>query len=394
MRFLTMGSSLFSTVQIGHWIALFGQAYLRSVRVLLEIQKMQDASNEVGQTSRLTDRRGRGGIFVGGTLAVVILAGIGMQVWRAQNSKAAEQGDGTTPAGQARMDALSQAVGRVNGEAITYEMLARECVERHGKEVLDNLVNRTIIQQACAERGITVSEQEVNQEVITLSKKFGLAVEQYYQLLQAERGLTPVQYRRDVLWPMLAMRKLAGREVEVTRQMMQEAYADSYGPRVKARMIVLDNLRRAQEAWEKLRQQPEEFERMAREVSVEPNSRALGGTVPPIRRFSGADEQIRKAAFAMKNPGEISGIVQVENRYIILKYEGMTEPVEHDPKDVEAQLHAEIEEREVARLLGETFEAIQNAARVDNYLTGESRGAVKKASATGGAVSGVSPAVR
>ena len=45
MRFLTMGSSLFSTVQIGHWIALFGQAYLRSVRVLLEIQKMQDASN-------------------------------------------------------------------------------------------------------------------------------------------------------------------------------------------------------------------------------------------------------------------------------------------------------------------------------------------------------------
>lgn len=355
---------------------------------------MQDASNEVGQTSRLTDRRGRGGIFVGGTLAVVILAGIGMQVWRAQNSKAAEQGDGTTPAGQARMDALSQAVGRVNGEAITYEMLARECVERHGKEVLDNLVNRTIIQQACAERGITVSEQEVNQEVITLSKKFGLAVEQYYQLLQAERGLTPVQYRRDVLWPMLAMRKLAGREVEVTRQMMQEAYADSYGPRVKARMIVLDNLRRAQEAWEKLRQQPEEFERMAREVSVEPNSRALGGTVPPIRRFSGADEQIRKAAFAMKNPGEISGIVQVENRYIILKYEGMTEPVEHDPKDVEAQLHAEIEEREVARLLGETFEAIQNAARVDNYLTGESRGAVKKASAIGGAVSGVSPAVR
>ena len=355
---------------------------------------MQDASNDTSPTVRQTERRSRGGLFVGGTLAVIIAAGIGMQVWRAQNSKAAEQADGTGAAGQARIDALRQAVGRVNGAAITYEMLARECVERHGKEVLDNLINRTIIQQACAERGITVSEQEVNQEVITLSKKFGLAVEQYYHLLEAERGLTPVQYRRDVLWPMLAMRKLAGREVEVTRQMMQEAYADNYGERVKARMMVFDNLRRAQDAWEKLRQQPDEFERMARELSVEPNSRALGGTVPPIRQFSGADEKIRQAAFAMKNIDEISGIVQVDNRYIILKYEGRTEPVEHDPKDVEAQLHAEIEGREVARLLGETFQNIQTAARVDNYLTGETRGPVKKASATGESDSRVSPAVR
>ncbi|MCA9033729.1 MAG: peptidylprolyl isomerase, partial [Planctomycetaceae bacterium] len=358
--------------------------------------KMQDASNTTGAQSsngasgRAAQHASRGGLFVGGTLAVVVLAGIGMQVWRAQNSKAAEQNE-TTSATQARVDAYNQAVGRVNGVAITYEMLARECVERHGKEVLDNLINKTIIQQACAERGIAVSEQEVNQEIITLSKKFGLAVEQYYQLLEAERGLSPVQYRRDVVWPMLAMKKLAGRDIEVTRQMMDEAYTDHYGERVKARMIVFDNLRRAQDAWERLRTQPDEFERMARELSVEPNSRALGGTVPPIRMHSGADEQIRKAAFAMKEVGEISGIVQVDNRYIILKYEGRTEPVPHERKDVEAQLNAEIEEREVARLLGETFERIQTSARVDNHLTGETRGPVKKASATGTAETGVTP---
>jgi len=357
---------------------------------------MQDASNTTGAQSsngasgRAAQHASRGGFFVGGTLAVVVLAGIGMQVWRAQNSKAAEQNE-TTSATQARVDAYNQAVGRVNGVAITYEMLARECVERHGKEVLDNLINKTIIQQACAERGIAVSEQEVNQEIITLSKKFGLAVEQYYQLLEAERGLSPVQYRRDVVWPMLAMKKLAGRDIEVTRQMMDEAYTDHYGERVKARMIVFDNLRRAQDAWERLRTQPDEFERMARELSVEPNSRALGGTVPPIRMHSGADEQIRKAAFAMKEVGEISGIVQVDNRYIILKYEGRTEPVPHERKDVEAQLNAEIEEREVARLLGETFERIQTSARVDNHLTGETRGPVKKASATGTAETGVTP---
>ncbi|MFN9970002.1 MAG: peptidylprolyl isomerase, partial [Phycisphaerae bacterium] len=113
--------------------------------------------------------------------------------------------------------------------------------------------------------------------------------------------------------------------------MMRDAYEDNYGERVKARMMVLDNLRRAQEAWEKARSSPDDFESMARELSVEPNSRALGGTVPPIRKNSGAHEEIRKAAFEMKTPGEISGIIQVDvSQYVILKYEGRTEPVEHD----------------------------------------------------------------
>lgn len=354
---------------------------------------MQDAQDTADKNTQSATRRNRAGILIGGTLLVLIAAGVGMQLWRAQNSKAAEQPI-EDPAGQARIDVLSQAVGRVNGQAISYEMLARECVERHGREVLDNLINRTIIQQACAERGIEVSEAEVNQEIITLSKKFGLAVEQYYQLLEAERGLTPVQYRRDVVWPMLAMKKLAGNGVQITREMMRDAYVDNYGPRVKARMIVLDNLRRAQETWEKARSNPDEFERMARDLSVEPNSRALGGTVPPIRQNSGAHEEIRKAAFAMKEPGEISGIIQVDaSQYVILRYEGRTEPVEHDPKDVEAQLHAELEEREVAKLLGETFEKIQGSARVDNFLTGESKGPVKQASSSNADAAGVKPAV-
>ncbi|MBL8820529.1 MAG: peptidylprolyl isomerase [Planctomyces sp.] len=343
---------------------------------------MQDASPNPSSLSAAQPRKSRGSMLVGGTLIVLVASGISMQVWRAQNSKAAEQKTAAKPDIQAREDALQQPVGRVNGQVITYEQLAAECFERHGKEVLENLVNRTIIQQACAERGITVSEAEVNQEIIELSKKFGLAVDQYYQLLESERGLSPVQYRRDVVWPMLAMKKLAGGEVKVTRAMLAEAYEDSYGARVKARMMAFDNLRHAQEAWEKLRTEPDSFEKMARELSVEPNSRALGGTIPPIRRHSGAHEEIRKAAFAMTTPGEISGIVQVDvSQYVILRYEGRTEPVEHDPKDVEAQLQAEITEREVARMVGETFEKIQKAAKVDNFVTGESRGNVVPASA-------------
>ncbi len=348
---------------------------------------MSRSDTPVANKTVVESRTSRSGILVGGTLIVLIAGGIAMQVWRAQSTQASEQ-KGSDAAGTARMDARTTAFARVNGEPISYEDVAKECVERYGKEVLENMISRTIIQQACAEKGIAVSEAEVSQQVIEISKKFGLAVDQYYKLLEAERALTPVQYHRDIIWPMLALRKLAGKEVVITREMMQLAYEDNYGPRVKARMIVCDKQRRAQEVWEKARVKAEDggedFDALARDYSVEPNSRALGGVIPPIRKNTGAHENLRKAAFAMKVPGEISGILQIgPNQFAILKFEGRTEPIDHDLKDVQAQLQIDLTEREVQKMVGETFEKLQTSARVDNFLTGESRGKVEKASAVG-----------
>ena len=84
---------------------------------------------------------------------MLIAGGIAMQVWRAQSTQAAEQKSGDA-SGTARMDAQTTAFARVNSEPISYEALAKECVERYGKEVLENMISRTIIQQACAERSV------------------------------------------------------------------------------------------------------------------------------------------------------------------------------------------------------------------------------------------------
>jgi len=334
-------------------------------------------------------------MLISGTLITLLAAGIGMQIWKAQNAKAVDQSSTLPGAGTVTVGAMGKPVGRVNGQSISYEALAQECIERHGSEVLKNVINRTLIQQACAEAGVTVADAEVEQEIVQISKKFGLPVDQWEKMLQAERGLTSLQYRRDVIWPMLALKKLAGQEVTITREMMQEAYTDNYGPRVKARMMVLHNMRHAQEIWEKVRKAPDEFENFARDYSVEPNSKALGGTVPPIRRYSGAHEEIRKAAFRMKTPGEISGIVQVGvNQYVILKFEGMTEPVDHDPEIVQGSLHEEIREREVQTLVAKTFKSLEDNARIDNYLTGESKAKVEQTAANGSRAGGLEQALQ
>ncbi len=337
---------------------------------------MQDATPQLTKSSGSR----RGTLIVSGTLLVVLAGAIGMQVYRARDTQAAEQGgqeSGIRPVSSA---AMQKPVGRVNGQSITYEQLAQECILRDGSSVLEQVINRVLIQQACAESGIVVSDAEVATEIQRISKKFGLPVDQWQKMLQAERGLSPIQYRRDVIWPMLALKKLAGEEVKITAKMMQDAYEDSYGPRVKARMIVLGNVRRATEIWEKAKANPDAFEDLARNYSVEPNSKALGGTVPPIRKNSGAHPEIRKAAFKMTTPGQIcSGPIQVDvGRYVLLKYEGRTDPVDHNKDEVKQELFADLQEREVQRLVGETFKSLKDKARVDNYLTGESKTPVEQ----------------
>ena len=270
--------------------------------------------------------------LVFGTALILVAGGIGYQVYTAQTAGA------NTEAGQAGTARMNQHLARVNDQYISYEIVAKESVKRVGPEVLDNLINRMIIQQACEKQGVQVSQGEVTEEISRIAQKFKMPIETWYQMLHTERGLTPEQYQRDIIWPMLALKKLAGDKVDVTQKDMQQAFVRDYGRMVKARMIMIDNFRRAQEAYEKARKNPEKFDEYAHEYSIEPNSKALGGTIPHIRRFSG-NETIEKEAFKLQ-PGQVSGILEVDHgQYVILKCEGFTEPVVTDINQVKDELN-------------------------------------------------------
>lgn len=263
---------------------------------------------------------------------------------------------------------------RVGKTLVPYETVAEECVARFGQEVLENIINRTMIQQACAEANVTVSESEVTNEIHRIAKRFNIAVDAWLRMLQEERGLTPAQYQRDVIWPMLALKKLAREDIApINENDVKRAFQRDYGQRVKAKMIMFDNLRHAQEKWEEIVKHPNDFERLAREYSIEPNSRSLGGSIPPIRAYAG-NEALEKAAFKLK-PGEISGIIQVGyNRYVVLLCEGRTERIVTDVEDVREEITELLREEKVQAAVAAKFDEIKRSTRVDNYLTNTSYG--------------------
>jgi foldase protein PrsA len=326
-------------------------------------------------------KNGKMMLMVAGTAVAILVAGVMVQVLRPPSAfPAAEARPGAAPSGQSNASdqrTTRVAVGRVNGIDISYDELAKECVAREGVTILENMINRKIIQQACDARGIVISEADVSQEIGRIAKKFGIAVDQWLQMLQAERKLTPDQYRREIIWPMLALRQLAGADVTITKQDMQKAFIRNYGKRVKARAIVLDNPRRAADVWEKARANPADFARLARQYSIDPASRPLEGAIPPIARFGG-NPTLEEAAFKLKE-GEISAVVQIgTNQHIILLCEGFTDQVVENMAEVEEILKQELQEEKTQEAVGKVFAKLKEEARVDNYLTHVSTGGSKE----------------
>lgn len=349
-------------------------------------ERIQNASVPSGMPQRSSSKSMF--LVLGGTAAIAFVAGFMLQLVRpaagqAQEKAASAPGKATVSGVKAEPARyMARITSGKNVVMVSYDEVAHECMLRHGSEVLDNIINRKIIESACENANIQISETEVDQEIVKIAKKFNMSVSEWYNMLQAERNVTKAQYRRDIIWPMLSLRKLAGEDIKITKTELNQAFQKNYGPRVKARIIVQDNQRRAAEAWEMVNNNPANFEAAVKKYSIDAGSRALGGAIPPIPQFSGnmLSEPIEKAAFKLK-AGEVSSVIQSGQQFVIIKSEGMTEQVVQSIEEVQEQLLADLKEEKMQRAVAETFDRIREEARIDNFLSNQTTGGQKKPTA-------------
>jgi parvulin-like peptidyl-prolyl isomerase len=254
----------------------------------------------------------------------------------------------------------------VNGEEITRDELARECLKHYGGQVLEHMVNKYLIKQECERLGVTVTQAEVNAEVERMATRFGLAVDQWLKLLQDERGINPRQYANDVIWPTLALRKLAGDRFEVTEQELTGRYEAQYGPAVQARLIVVNERQKADQVRAAAAADPESFARLAKESSVDPSSASMGGVIQPIRKYAGQKE-IENVAFGMQE-GQISPVIPVGDQFVILKCEGILPARKVPLEQVKPGLIETLRQDKLRVVSDEIFGQLQEKAQVQNVL--------------------------
>lgn len=282
----------------------------------------------------------------------------------------------------------------VNGESISRQDLADECVALKGEEVLEAMIGRKLIAQAIRARKIEVSPEEIDAEIERVAQNIaGVSREKWLATLDKERKISPARYAREIIQPTLALKKLAGPLVTVSDKDLTDAFEAQFGERLKCRMIMLNSLPIAKQVWEELKGNPNLFEKLAQDKSVDPDTRSLGGVLrEPVPRH-GYPREVFDKVFAQlvdvdpkvkpdtpdyeklrPKDGDISGIIQVsEGMWAIFKREGLIPAQPYDPKNEELakQMRSSIYEAKVQEKIAELYQDMMRQAQIENLLTGQ-----------------------
>ncbi len=267
------------------------------------------------------------------------------------------------------VDSFKEVVAVVNGQPITKAELAEELIQRRGKQQLQLLINRKIIEQACAKAGITVTDKEVEEELRELmhANGFTTASEFEKQMVRPMMQMTLVDYKEDVLRQGLLTRKLAGKRVSVTDEDLQQAFESRFGEKVQCRIIVEKSLKIAQDMYVKIGNNRINFLQVARQ-QADKNLASSAGQINPFGRYTTFDA-LEKRAFELQD-GEISEVIQVpEGGYVIILREGVI-PADTTKKldDVRAELTREVLERKTKQVVPALVAELKNQADVQDYL--------------------------
>jgi parvulin-like peptidyl-prolyl isomerase len=279
----------------------------------------------------------------------------------------------------------------VNSEPITRGQVSDEAIARHGKEILDALIARKLIDQDLKRKKMEVTAAEIDQEIDNVAMRMaGVGRQAWLMSLEKERGISPAQYAREIIYPTIALRKLASGQVQVTKQDMNDAFEAHFGARLYCRIISVARERDAIEIWEELKKNPGGFEAVAKTRSTDQATRGLGGLLSePIARHA-FPRTVSDAAFLQlvdgdardndpthkPKDGDISGVIQInQTAWVIIKRERIDPAKNFDPEDptLKAQLYSQMYDAKIKDEMTKVFNKLMQDAAIDNLLTGSAK---------------------
>ena len=292
-------------------------------------------------------------------------------------------------------------VAVVNGSVITQEDFDREMsrvqqrllnmgkplidsqIPEIKKEVLENLINRELLYQESQRKGIKVDETAINEQVMTLKKRFPSEAEFKSALMKANLSEAAIkaQIKRGLAIQQFIDAHIA-QKATVSDQEIKTFYESRPGlfkqpEQVRASHILIKvepqadesqkatARKRIEEIQQRL-QKGEDFAALAQEFSQCPSS-AKGGDLGYFRRGQMV-KPFEEAAFALK-PGEVSDVVETKFGYHLIKV------IEKKPEttiafeDIKDRLEQYLKKEKVQKEVSLYAQKLKEKAKVERFLT-------------------------
>lgn len=297
-------------------------------------------------------------------------------VLRAQEGSPAESAvlrvADSNPIHQQKKSLLPAVVAEANGQKITADDLRAETLRVHGAEVIERIENRVLVLAECKRRQVTITRDEVNQEIERLAKANHLSVDQFTNLIQEQNGMSPKQYADEVIWPRLALQALVAPEIEISEEELEREYLKNYGPSVVIQQIMTKSKEKADDIRNRVLADPDSFGDVAKNESTDMITASNKGRMQPIRRYAFADSQLEDLFFSL-NPGDISEVIGPygpENDYIIFKCENRYDSIVPQEKidEIKEVLRSRAADEKLKAAANALFEKLGKEAEVVNVL--------------------------
>ncbi|HCA46349.1 MAG TPA: hypothetical protein DEP45_03020 [Armatimonadetes bacterium] len=229
----------------------------------------------------------------------------------------------------------------MGGVKITETEFSDRLVKAFGEDMLRSMIDRELIRQAAADRGVEVSEEELAKEMEQAKAQYGTE-EQFQQFLTAN-DLTQEEWEEEVSMMVLA-RKLALHGVEPTEQQLKEFFEQNKDQFAKPAMvsfseIVVDSKATADEVVAELKKGESSFADLASRYSMA-TTREAGGERPEMPIQSITQPQVREVAENLP-VGQVSDPIDANGSFVILtvrdRSEGRPASFETDREAIEEQ---------------------------------------------------------
>ncbi|TYP77702.1 peptidylprolyl isomerase [Paenibacillus methanolicus] len=266
-----------------------------------------------------------------------------------------------------------ETMATVNGTKISKDQLYDAMLEQGGESTLNNLISDELLNQEAEKAGVTVTDADVEKEIANIKKNF--PSEEEFNAALAQNGMTLESFKEQVP-PQVKLRKILEPKSGVTDEQVKQYYEDnkaSYDTQeqVQASHILVATKQEAEAILKQLNEGAD-FATLAKEKSTDTTSAVNGGDLGFFQKgmMVAAFEQ---AAFALKNPGDLSPIVETEHGFHIIKLTEHKAAKQSTFEENQTAIKDQLVNQKVSEIASTWIEEIRAKATITNKLEDEKK---------------------